>query len=270
MTAAVRARVQALEVSAQAEQAPAVADAPRAASEAGVLTEELVAGFASLVESYRNAYAVSQEEAVRLATQPNAGYEAMILHGPASQVSWAGLHFLGQRDPALAERRWEEVKQVAREELHTGHRAGKVMEGYESRCWDRAQFLAVREELDAAWRPRNGMERQLVDQLAMLQTALLRWQQILIGRTMLDTSALVRAEQGKGRYQPPRVTDYKATEQAGRMVERCHRLLLRTVRALQDLRRQAPPVVVRRAGQVNIGQQQVSMAVAPDEGRSRT
>jgi hypothetical protein len=109
------------------------------------------------------------------------------------------------------------------------------------------------------------VERQLVDQLAMLQTALFRWQQILIGRTMLDTSAIVQADQGKGRYQPPRVTDYEATEQAGRMVERFHRLLLRTVRALQDLRRPVPPVVVRRAAQVNIGQQQVNVALNRDD-----
>jgi hypothetical protein len=49
------------------------------------------------------------------------------------------------------------------------------------------------------------------------------------------------------------------------MVERFHRLLLRTVRALQDLRRQASPVVVRRAGQVNIGQQQLNLAGAKPE-----
>jgi hypothetical protein len=42
------------------------------------------------------------------------------------------------------------------------------------------------------------------------------------------------------------------------MVERCHRLYLRTLGALQDLRRR-PPVVVRRAGQVNIGGQQVNV-----------
>jgi hypothetical protein len=35
-------------------------------------------------------------------------------------------------------------------------------------------------------------------------------------------------------------------------------LYLRTLRALQEMRR-LPPVVVRAAGQVNIGQQQVTM-----------
>jgi hypothetical protein len=262
MTTAVRARVHALEISAQADQPLAVADAHPAPSEAGVLAEELVAGFARLVESYRNAYAVSQPEAVQLATQPNPGYEDKILHGPPDQATWEGLHCLTQRDPSMAERRWEEVKQAAVEELQTGHRAGRVTEGFDSRCWDRAQFLAVREELVAAWRPRNGMERQLVDQLAMLQTALFRWERILVCRTMLASSEILRADQGKEKYEPPRVKDHEATEQAGHMVERFHRLFLRTVRALQDLRRQAPPVVVRRAGQVNIGQQQVNVAAA--------
>jgi hypothetical protein len=50
------------------------------------------------------------------------------------------------------------------------------------------------------------------------------------------------------------------------MVERLHRLYLRTLRALQDQRRLQPPVVVRRAGQVNVAQQQINVA-ASLEGR---
>jgi hypothetical protein len=118
----------------------------------------------------------------------------------------------------MALRRWEEVKQAARDELNTGHRAGQVMEGNESRCWDRAQFLAVREELIAACQPRNGLERQLVDQLAIAQTALFCWQQILACRTTLDSSEIQRVAKAKKWYQPPRVTDHEATEQAARMV----------------------------------------------------
>jgi hypothetical protein len=46
------------------------------------------------------------------------------------------------------------------------------------------------------------------------------------------------------------------------MVERLHRLYLRTLRALQDQRQLQPAVVVRRAGQVNVAQQQINVAAA--------
>jgi hypothetical protein len=36
-------------------------------------------------------------------------------------------------------------------------------------------------------------------------------------------------------------------------------MFLRTLRALRDLRRYAPPVIVQNAGQVNIGQKQVNV-----------
>ena len=42
------------------------------------------------------------------------------------------------------------------------------------------------------------------------------------------------------------------------MVDRFNRLFLRTLRALRDLRRYAPTVMIQDAGQVNIGQQQVN------------
>src|SRR5438045_743745 len=56
----------------------------------------------------------------------------------------------------------------------------------------------------------------------------------------------------------PRVSVAEALDQAEARVERCHRLYLRTLGALQDLRRR-PPIVVRRAGQVNIAGQQVNL-----------
>jgi hypothetical protein len=59
---------------------------------------------------------------------------------------------------------------------------------------------------------------------------------------------------------PPRLSDAEAAEQAAAMMERCHRMYLRTLRALQDQRRCVQPIIVRRAGQVNIGQQQVNVS----------
>jgi hypothetical protein len=64
----------------------------------------------------------------------------------------------------------------------------------------------------------------------------------------------------KGRYETPRVSDAEALAEAAGMVERLHRLYVRTLRALQDLRR-LEPVVVRRAGQVNVAHQQINVAV---------
>ena len=48
------------------------------------------------------------------------------------------------------------------------------------------------------------------------------------------------------------------------MMERFHKLFLRTLRALQDLRRHSPPVIVQNAGQVNVGSRQVNVAQAAD------
>jgi hypothetical protein len=59
------------------------------------------------------------------------------------------------------------------------------------------------------------------------------------------------------------VSDTQAIDQAAAMVDRFNRLFLRTLRASQDHRRCLPPqVVVQNAGQVNVGTQQVNLAVA--------
>jgi hypothetical protein len=44
------------------------------------------------------------------------------------------------------------------------------------------------------------------------------------------------------------------------MVERFNAMFLRTLKALRDLRRQVPGVMVQNATQVNVGQQQVNVA----------
>ena len=63
-----------------------------------------------------------------------------------------------------------------------------------------------------------------------------------------------------GHWQPPRLTAAQALEQSAAMTERFHRLFLRSLRALRDLRRYGPTVVVQNAGQVNVGAQQLNVA----------
>src|SRR5438105_12351363 len=81
------------------------------ASEAGVLASELTAAFKSLVENYAGLYDVSESEARAKFAEPSSAYEEQMLHGPPDQVSWSGLEALARRDPELAQRRWEEIKQ---------------------------------------------------------------------------------------------------------------------------------------------------------------
>jgi hypothetical protein len=42
-------------------------------------------------------------------------------------------------------------------------------------AWQRVRFLALREELSREWQPRNGVERQLIDQMAQAQTHMFFW-----------------------------------------------------------------------------------------------
>ena len=55
-------------------------------------------------------------------------------------------------------------------------------------------------------------------------------------------------------------------------MERFHGIFLRTLKALRDLRRQVPGVVVQNAGQVNVGQQQLNVSAGngPAPARAAT
>jgi hypothetical protein len=162
----------------------------------------------------------------------------------------------------LARQRWEEIKAAALQELQTGHRATEIMEPAGSRCWERAKFLATRNDLAVEWQPRNGIERQLIDTMAQAQAAYLYWLGTLMARTMLESVTARRLQEEECQWAPPSVTDAEAVEQAAAMVDRFNRISLRTLRALQDLRRYSQQVIVQNAGQVNIGEKEVNVALA--------
>jgi hypothetical protein len=56
-----------------------------------------------------------------------------------------------------------------------------------------------------------------------------------------------------------RLFEAEALERAIEKVERLHRLYLRTLKALQDLRRPRPPVAIHQAEQVNVGPVRISV-----------
>jgi hypothetical protein len=69
-----------------------------------------------------------------------------------------------------------------------------------------------------------------------------------------------RAQRELGGWQVPRQSDADAMRQATEMVDRFNRIFLRKLRALCDLRRNGPKVIVTKGGQLNVAEQQVNLA----------
>jgi hypothetical protein len=240
-----------------APQPPAL-PAPPGGGEAGEVAAEVGAAFGRLVQSYRQQFGLSPEEARARAYQPLAGEVERVCHSPPRDVNWFDLEAVARQDHGRALQLWEEVKQAAREEVNSGHRAARALEGGTGRCWDRARFLAVRAQLTEAWRPRDAQEQHLVDQLAQWQTLLWEWQEALGRWAQLLNNGCEAALRSGTAWEAPRLSDAEALERALAKVERLHRLYLRTLQALQA-RRRLGSVIVHRAGQVCLAQQQVNV-----------
>jgi hypothetical protein len=179
--------------------------------------------------------------------------------GDPRSATFFELAALAKVSPERAETRWLEIREAARAEWQTGHRAAAAIdEPLSMSAWTRASFLALRDELAEGWNPRNGTERTLIDTLALSWAAQLFWQE----RMMLYACVESDNEQIKkeGRWGTPRVADAQAVEQAAQMVDRFNRIFTRTLRALKDLRRMSPPVVVQSVGQLNVAEQQINVA----------
>jgi hypothetical protein len=235
--------------------------APVPTVEASVLAREMAADYRAHVEHYQKHYKLSPAEAMaKSATPVSPEYEASILQGPHEEVSWLALRCLTERDPDLAAQCWANVKRAAWAELQSGQRAAKAVEGASPSPWTLAQYLVLRTELAREWQPRSGIEWQLIDALAMSQTQFFFWMERQSVRSTMDAVREQRDIQDRGSWYPPRVTDAEAVEQAAAMAERFHRMGLRTIRALQELRRRPPPVVVGNVSQLNVGEQQVNVA----------
>jgi hypothetical protein len=91
------------------------------------------------------------------------------------------------------------------------------------------------------------------------QAGYLDWLQRLTERTALASIGGERLAREEAKWQAPRQSDADAIEQAAEMMDRFNRIFLRTLRALRNLRRYAGPVIVKNAGQVNVGGQQLNM-----------
>jgi hypothetical protein len=255
-------------------------------SEAVPLAREMVNGLRELVASFEAEEGLGTPEALAMIRDLQHREQDIRQCAPWA-LRWTDLEGLLERDPAKFHERWEEIKQAAREELRSGHRAAELVEVSGSTPWDRARFLAVRQELIDGWQPRNAAEQHLVDQLTQIQTAYEFW----LGKLMPGATREARHEarareareqawRGQGLESAPPAavcdhsnqvgpTGFEIVEQAAAMVDRFQRMYLRTARVLHNLRKGPQPVFVQNAGQVNVGHKQVNLAhqaIGPKKG----
>jgi len=245
---------------------PAKRSLPCEVAEAGSFADRMAQAYFNQIEFCQMAYKESRQEAMDRQAEPIPDhYREKILNGPPSRVSWMGLVHLTDENPALAAQRWEEIRQAAKDELRTGHRAAMAVETWGGHPWERARFLAVRDGLAEQWHPSSGMEWQMIDQIAQAYTQGEKWQVVLSKRLTLecDTNDVhIDENNGKHVWFSPRQREADAIEQATAMVDRFNGIYLRTLRAMRDLRRYSNPIHIENAGQVNIAEKQVNFGQA--------
>jgi hypothetical protein len=241
--------------------APAAPD-PVAEADPDQLAREVARAFADELALYRRLHQ-AQPELLNPADPPDDWELTAIRTKPPEQVTFADLDRLARTDPAEALARWEAVKAGAGRDLDRGWTAARAVEHLGGSAWERACFLAVRDRLRRAWRPRNDGEGLLIDEMAQYELVRQWWVGVLAMRSREPQTLIGRRRAGPGDER--KQTAAEATAEAGRMVERLQRLYQNAVRLLLSLRRGKATVVYQRTGQVNVGVgQQMNVGVAAD------
>jgi hypothetical protein len=97
-------------------------------AEIGSLARRLAQAYASLVASRRELFKEGAEEATRrVRAEGDPEWQRRALSEPADEVSWWSLTLLIEADPEVAGGVWDHVKQEARAELESGHRAALAL-----------------------------------------------------------------------------------------------------------------------------------------------
>jgi hypothetical protein len=202
--------------------------APAAGSDAAVLARELSQAFTEQLWQFRKA----RDGEMSLFDFKDVSWEKILQtmrDKSPDKITFHELEVLSREHPDAALARWEEVKAAARLDLANGWQAARGVSG---NAWERACFLAIREQFHLLWPPRNGVEAMLLDEIAQYE---------MLRREMVD-----RLARGSWIGDDHRGKQYAATVEMGRMVERLQRMIHDALRTLMNIRRaQAPPVVQR-------------------------
>jgi hypothetical protein len=234
-------------------------------AEIGTVARRLAASYEANLRWRMMELKESAEEADRRVRDDDPDWQREALAESSDQVSWWSLSQLIESDPEAGWAVWERVKEEASDELASGHRAAVAL-CWDDRPWQRAQFLAIRQAFVDEWGPRGGIESTLIDQMAQAHSLYLEWIERAHTQASLEASSFDRQISQTGRWKPRQISASESLDQSAQMAERWQKLFVRSLRALRDLRRHAPPVVLAGPGsQVNVGHQQVNTTGARDE-----
>lgn len=231
------------------------------------LAREMGKAYRDMLRYYKQREGLSPEEAeAKMQAMVEAGGDRLLASPPPpEELSWWDLNDLAEVSEEQALAAWERTKEAAAQELSSGLRSARALEGYAATPWDRARFLAIRSGMMEDWQPRDAVEESLVDMLAQAYHQYLFWTERAMVRATTEAEYQEAALRNRGRRRPLPVSQAEEVEQASAMADRYNRIFMRTLRAMRDLRRYMPTVNIRQAGQVNIGQQQVNAVVAKEE-----
>lgn len=181
-------------------------------------------------------------------------------------IGWAALNAELAADEASALAAWDRVKEAARLELETGHRAARTVEGPASNPMDRARFLELYRSLRDSLRPTGGLELRLVEQMAQAITMHELWlHRHMTYESLDDIRDAGELEDERRGYRPPRLRSADASDRAAALADRWQRAFLRLLRAFRDQRRLLNTVIVADGGQLNVATQQVVTGRTPEE-----
>ena len=240
------------------------------------LLRQMHAGFLRRVDYYRSSAggSLSVEEARAAAFKAGTSDEearkllADLMRLPLDKIGFADLMDLQAVDPQTAEKFWESVKVEGQKEFESGHAAAHALfpAGYQKTPWNVGRYLGLRESFTAEWQPGGGIELSLIDMLAQTFFQYQYWLEQTIKRSetterrihpeyarwLADRKREVRANSYlEGEWLAPELSQAEAIQHAAEMADRFHRMYMRTLRQLRDLRRYSP-VTINNVNQVSI------------------
>jgi hypothetical protein len=235
------------------------------------VAREMASAYKSMVEYYRAHWkeedgAPITTESARAMVENHRGQvvediRSRIANEPKS-VSWHDLETLSREDEYLPAQAWQEIKAIALEDQRRGAVMIEATKNlYGTSPYERAQMIALRQELRHGWQPQNGIEDAIIEQMALAHWQYFQWINRLTTVESTNDRHLKRDKPGEATL--PRVDQAQASDTAAAMADRFNRIFLRCVRSLRDLRRY--PVTVN-GGQVNIAEKQVNVTTVNQIG----